>query len=164
MAKQIVEEQDWGSEIEEFQASFRSANSSAINRKPIFRNWISRFPDSVESPILAPLYDVHCGSPQQDEPLLDKHLDWIANTSNVFTWDGGDVTENITDFKMGHTPMSNEDQVYTALANSPWFSINVSLSSPESRRSALTNTRRHPAAGVSRISLRCRTSEIMYLQ
>ena len=114
MAKLIVEEQDWGSEIEELQATFRKREFRRYKPKTDFPELDITIPDSVESPILAPLYDVHCGSPQQDEPLLDKHLDWIANTPNVFTWDGGDVTENITDFKMGHTPMSNEDQVYTA--------------------------------------------------
>lgn len=67
--------------------------------------------DSLDTIDLAPLYDVHVGSPQHDEALLDKHLTWLANTPNVFTWNGGDATENITDKKMGHTPTDNETQI-----------------------------------------------------
>lgn len=89
-------------------------------RKRPFKRWkpVSEFPELVitapdewETIELAPLYDVHVGSPQHDGNLLDRHLSWIADTPNVLTWNGGDATENITDSKMGHTPMSNEEQI-----------------------------------------------------
>jgi hypothetical protein len=107
-------ESEWQSEIDALQKTFRP---KAFRRfKPVsdFPELDITIPDDIESPELAPLFDVHIGSPQHDGELLDRHLNWIADTPNVFSWDGGDVTENITDFKMGHTPMSNEEQVYAA--------------------------------------------------
>ena len=62
---------------------------------------------------LAPLYDVHVGSRELDEELLDRHLDWIARTPNVFTWNGGDAFENKTPHEghMGADPMNPEEQL-----------------------------------------------------
>src|ERR1700678_3695415 len=114
MAKQIVEERDWNSEIDELQESFRKREFKRYKPKSEFPELDITIPDNIDSPILAPLYDVHCGSPQQDEDMLDRHLRWIADTPNVFSWAGGDVTENITDAKMGPPPLSNEDQIYLA--------------------------------------------------
>lgn len=114
---QLTQENDvneWLDEISEIQETFRKREFKRHRPKTEFPELDITIPDDVESPELAPLYDVHCGSPEQDTALLDRHLDWIANTENVFTWDGGDVTENITDSKMGHTPLSNEEQVYLA--------------------------------------------------
>ena len=118
MAKSQLTQQtdleEWLSEIEEIQSSFRPREFKRYIPKSEFPEVDITIPDSVESPELAPLFDVHCGSDHQDVPLLNRHLDWIADTPNVFTWDGGDVTENVTDFKMGHTRLSNEEQVYLA--------------------------------------------------
>ena len=109
MAKQQVEFNDWQSEIEEIQETFRPRAFKRYKPKTEFPELDITIPDEIESPELAPLFDIHCGSNHQDTPLLDRHLNWIADTPNVFTWDGGDVTENITDFKMGHTKISNEE-------------------------------------------------------
>lgn len=115
MSKIFFEDQpEWQSEVEELQSTFRPREFKRFKPVSEFPELVITIPDSIESPELAPLYDVHFGSPHQDGELLKRHLNWIANTPNVFTWDGGDITENITDFKMGHTPMSNEEQVYTA--------------------------------------------------
>jgi hypothetical protein len=114
LAKQPEEQNDWQSEIEDIQDTFRPRAFKRFKPKSDFPELDITIPDEIESPELAPLFDVHCGSDHQDVPLLDKHLDWIANTPNVFTWDGGDITENVTDFKMGHNKISNEDQVYLA--------------------------------------------------
>lgn len=71
-------------------------------------------PDSWGTIQLAPLYDVHIGSAQHDAKLFAKHLKWLAETPNVLSWNGGDMIENITDSKMGHTVTSNEEQIFTA--------------------------------------------------
>jgi hypothetical protein len=114
LKKPLQDENDWWSEIEKIQSTFKPRSFKRFLPKSDFPEIDITIPDKIESPELAPLFDVHCGSPQQDEQLLDRHLEWIAETPNVFSWDGGDITENITDFKMGHTPASNEDQVYLA--------------------------------------------------
>lgn len=113
--KNVFEDhKEWQSEIGQLQATFRPQAFKRYKPESDFPELDITIPDEIESPELAPLFDVHCGSMQQDEELLDRHLNWIADTPNVFSWDGGDVTENITDFKMGHTRLSNEEQVYTA--------------------------------------------------
>lgn len=115
MAKSAqLHESEWSSEIEEIQSSFRPRAFKRSMPRSEFPELDITIPDSIESPELAPLFDVHIGSPQHDGDLLDKHLKWISETPNVFSWDGGDVTENITDSRMGHTPTSNEEQVYNA--------------------------------------------------
>lgn len=114
MKKPLEEEDNWTSEIDALQKTFRPKEFKRFMPKSEYPELDITIPDKIESPELAPLFDVHCGSPQQDTELLDRHLRWIADTPNVFSWDGGDVTENITDFKMGHTPLSNEEQVYLA--------------------------------------------------
>lgn len=118
MAKHLLNEkekaEEWLGEIDEIQSTFRPREFKRVRPKSEFPELIITIPDSIESPELAPLFDVHCGSDHQDEALLDRHLAWIADTPNVFSWDGGDVTENVTDFKMGHTRLSNEEQVYLA--------------------------------------------------
>lgn len=120
---------EWQSEIEDLQGSFRPRGFKRYKPVSEFPELDITIPDVIESPELAPLFDVHCGSPEQDTPLLDRHLDWIAETPNVFTWDGGDATENITDSRMGHTALSNEEQVYLAskkfakVQHKMWFKL-----------------------------------------
>jgi hypothetical protein len=102
-------------ELQKIQNKFRDRAFEIASYRPVpefdFPEIDIIFSDALETIQLAPLYDVHVGSPQHDEQLLDKHLEWMANTPNVFTWNGGDATENITDKKMGHTPTSNEEQI-----------------------------------------------------
>lgn len=62
-------------------------------------------PDSWSSIQLAPLYDVHIGSGDHDSELFDKHLDWLAKTSNVLTWNGGDMCENAVKDSPGASPL-----------------------------------------------------------
>lgn len=62
-------------------------------------------PDAWEKIILAPLYDVHIGSGDHDEDLFDRHLDWIARTPNVLTWNGGDMVENAVKDSPGASPL-----------------------------------------------------------
>ena len=73
-------------------------------------------PDSWKTIQLAPLYDVHIGNPQHDAKLFRRHLDWIEETPNVLSWNGGDLIENITpgQGKMGHTPTDPEAQIFDA--------------------------------------------------
>ena len=115
MSKIFFEGNDeWQSETELLQKTFRKQAFKRHKPESDFPEIDITIPDHIESPELAPLFDVHVGSQQHDGSLLEKHLRWIADTPNVFTWDGGDVTENVTDSRMGWTPMSNEEQVYQA--------------------------------------------------
>ena len=119
--------------LQRIQSKFRDREFAIDAYRPVpeyeFPELDITFPDSLETIELAPLYDVHVGSRQHDEALLDKHLKWIANTPNVFTWNGGDATENITDRKMGHTPTDNETQIqnvtkkFAAVQHKMLFSI-----------------------------------------
>jgi len=110
--KQVEDiERDWQTELEEIQDTFRKRAFRLRILKGDFPQIFVTIPDSVESPMLAPLYDVHIGNKDCDLKLLDKHLGWISDTPNVFTWNGGDAFENVTDFKMGPTPISNEEQI-----------------------------------------------------
>jgi hypothetical protein len=73
-------------------------------------------PDSWKQIQLAPLYDVHIGNHQHDSKLFQRHLDWIEETPNVLTWNGGDMIENITPAqgKMGHTKTDPQEQIFDA--------------------------------------------------
>jgi hypothetical protein len=104
-------ESNWQTELQEIQSSFRARPFGIYRPVSEFPELQITVPDSWDSIQLGPLYDVHIGSPQHDEALLDRHLGWIADTPNVLTWNGGDANENITDMKMGHTPTDNETQI-----------------------------------------------------
>ena len=58
-------------------------------------------PDSWSSILLAPLYDVHIGSGGHDAELFQEHVDWIRNTPNVLTFNGGDMLENANKLSVG---------------------------------------------------------------
>lgn len=60
-----------------------------------------KVPDTWDSIQLAPLYDVHIGSGEHDAALFERHLDWIARTPNVLTWNGGDMVENASKHSPG---------------------------------------------------------------
>ena len=106
--------ESWASELEEIQNTFQKRNFKIYRPKTEFPEIDITLPDSLDTIELAPLYDVHIGSPQHDARLLQKHLRWIADTPNVFTFNGGDAFENITNPQMGHTPTSNEEQILEA--------------------------------------------------
>lgn len=74
-----------------------------------------RVPDSWDSVQLAPLFDAHIGNPHHDSDLFRRHVDWIASTPNVITWNGGDLYENLIDPKMGHHPSDSTEEWYEAL-------------------------------------------------
>lgn len=110
------QEFDYANELEEIQASFGSRVFKRFRPKSEYPELDITLPDSLDTIQLAPLYDVHIGSPQHDNGLLAEHLKWIAETPNVFTWNGGDAFENIGphEGKMGHTPLSPEEQLIEA--------------------------------------------------
>lgn len=58
-------------------------------------------PDSWDSVILAPLYDVHIGHHQHDEQMFARHRRWIIETPNVLTFNGGDLIENASKLSVG---------------------------------------------------------------
>jgi hypothetical protein len=107
-------EKDYLTEIEEIQETFGKRPFRIVRPESEFPELVVNIPDSWDCVQLAPLYDVHIGSREFDEKLFLKHRDWIAKTPNVLTWNGGDMIENVTDPKMGHTPMSNEEQILSA--------------------------------------------------
>ena len=104
-------ESNWETELQAVQRTFRRREFGIYRPMTEFPEIDITLSDALNSIVLAPLYDVHIGSPQHDAPLLDKHLGWMADTPNVFTWNGGDASENITDRRMGHTPTDNETQI-----------------------------------------------------
>lgn len=104
---------DYATELEAIQAGFKTKAFKAVRPNSEFPELFITVPDSLSTIVLAPLYDVHIGSNELDEALLDRHLDWIARTDNVFSWGGGDLFENVTpgEAKMGHTKISPEQQI-----------------------------------------------------
>jgi hypothetical protein len=102
-------------ELQLIQSTFRP-NTLRMERP------VSQFPelivtadDNLDTIQLAPLFDVHIGNHQFDQTLFEKHTRWIADTPNVLSWLGGDMVENITNEKMGHTHLSNEEQLEEAV-------------------------------------------------
>lgn len=105
---------DYVTELEKIQDSYgRKDFTRYMPQDSEFPEMDVTLPDALDTIQLAPLYDVHIGSPQHDNGLLKRHLEWIADTPNVFTFDGGDAFENITpqNAEMGHTPTSPEEQI-----------------------------------------------------
>lgn len=77
-------------------------NLCAVERPETeFPELIVTVPDEWETVQLAPLYDVHIGSRHHDAELLARHLQWIADTPNVITWNGGDLIENASKLSVG---------------------------------------------------------------
>lgn len=104
---------EYYTELERIQDTFGERDFHRFIPKSEFPEMFVTLPDEHETVQIAPLYDVHIGSHQHDNGLLAHHLDWIANTPNVFTFDGGDAFENITpqNAEMGHTPIDPEEQI-----------------------------------------------------
>lgn len=89
-------DQEFKSRIQLLQAKFKPRVISIVKPASEFPELFITVPDSWDSIQLAPLYDVHIGSGEHDAELFEKHLDWIARTPNVLTWNGGDMVENAT--------------------------------------------------------------------
>ena len=106
-------ERDWLSELEDIQSTFKKRAFKIRQPKSEFPEIDIILPDNLDTIELAPLYDVHIGSREHDAELFERHLKWIAETPNVFTWNGGDAFENKTphEGKMGHDTMSPEEQL-----------------------------------------------------
>ena len=106
-------ERDWLSELEDIQSTFKKRAFKIRQPKSEFPEIDIILPDNLDTIELAPLYDVHIGSREHDAELFERHLKWIAETPNVFTWNGGDAFENKTphEGKMGHDKMSPEEQI-----------------------------------------------------
>jgi len=66
-----------------------------------FPELIVTVPDDWPTIRLAPLYDVHLGHSQHDGAMFKRHLQWIAKTPNVLTWNGGDLIENASKLSVG---------------------------------------------------------------
>src|SRR5579863_5849919 len=115
MRTQTEQHEDYLTELEEIQKGFQPRKFTRWRPKSDFPELVISIPDDAgEEIILAPIYDAHMGSMQHDEERLLKDLNWIAETPNVFTFNGGDATENITNPKMGHTRLDNEEQILLA--------------------------------------------------
>lgn len=109
---------DWLSEVQKVQKCYEKRKVKIEVPEGEFPELFVKVPDSWDSIQLAPLYDVHIGNNEHDATLFKKHVSWIYNTPNVLTWNGGDMYENITPAqaaKMGHTALSPEEQIYSAL-------------------------------------------------
>lgn len=57
---------------------------------------VIKVPDSWPYVDLAPLYDCHIGSGDQDESKFLRHLEWLKTAPYVLTWNGGDMVDNAT--------------------------------------------------------------------
>jgi hypothetical protein len=101
-------------DLQKIQATFRESHLEIERPESEFPELVVTADDNLDSIILAPLFDVHIGNNQFDEKLFLKHRKWIADTPNVLSWLGGDMIENITNEKMGHTTLSNEEQIEEA--------------------------------------------------
>lgn len=136
MTKQVeIIERDWLSELEEIQDTFKKRAFRIKEFRPAPPNDFPELdvvlPDSLDTIELAPLYDVHIGSNEHDDKLFARHSKWIAETPNVFTWNGGDAFENKTPHEghMGHDALNPEEQLleatkkFAALQHKMLFSI-----------------------------------------
>ena len=110
----MIDEIDFETELEAIKKTFKKPVVRIVQPKTEFPELDVFVPDSWKQIQLAPLYDVHIGNPQHDAKLFAKHLKWIGETPDVLSWNGGDMFENITDSRMGHTTKSNEEQLLEA--------------------------------------------------
>jgi hypothetical protein len=102
-------------DLQTLQATFQESKLDIERPKSSFPELTVTADDRLDTIILAPLFDVHVGNHQFDEKLFKKHTQWISDTPNVLSWLGGDMVENITNEKMGHTHLSNEEQLDRAV-------------------------------------------------
>jgi hypothetical protein len=86
--------EEFKSRIQRLQENFKKRVISLVRPDSQFPELVVTVPESWDTIQLAPLYDVHIGSNEHDEELFDRHLDWIARTPNVLSFNGGDLVEN----------------------------------------------------------------------
>lgn len=143
--------EDYLNELEEIQDGFGEREFKRYRPKDSeFPELFITLPDELDTIQLAPLYDVHVGSREHDDALLQKHLRWIADTPNVFTWNGGDAFENKTphEGKMGHDKMSPEEQilevtkVFAPVQHKMLFSIPGNHEDRTFKQSGMSSSRR----------------------
>jgi hypothetical protein len=130
-------------ELQKVQNTFLESPLDIERPKSEFPELFVNLDDNLDSIKLAPLFDVHIGNPQFDEKLFLKHRQWIAETPNVVSWLGGDMIENITNQKMGHTTLSNEEQIDRATTLLAPMQHKIAFSLPgnhEARTYALSHT------------------------
>ncbi|MGH7745908.1 MAG: hypothetical protein ACREQ5_14175, partial [Candidatus Dormibacteria bacterium] len=129
--------------LQKIQKTFHDTPFEIDRPKTDFPELFVTLDDNLDSILLAPLYDVHIGNPQFDEKLFLKHRQWIADTVNVVSFLGGDMIENITNQKMGHTELSNEEQIERATELLAPMQHKIAFSLPgnhEARTYAATHT------------------------
>jgi hypothetical protein len=140
MAKKNIKIQ---TELQKLQSTFKESPLDITRPKSEFPELFVDLDDNLDTIQLAPLYDVHVGNHQFDEKLFLKHRQWIADTPNVISWLGGDMIENITAQKMGHTTLSNEEQIEHATELLAPMQHKIAFSLPgnhEARTYALSHT------------------------
>jgi calcineurin-like phosphoesterase family protein len=105
--------EEYLTDLEAIQATFKPRVFKRHVPKSEYPEIVITVPDHFDTIELAPLYDVHIGSKEHDEALLERHLRWIAETPNVFTWNGGDAFENKTPKQadMGYDAINPEEQL-----------------------------------------------------
>ena len=99
--------EEFQSNIEKIQKSFAKREVSITKPKSEFPELFVRVPDSWQSVVLAPLYDVHIGNDQHDRSTFKRHLKWIEQTPNVLSFDGGDLFDNATPGKIAKGRVQN---------------------------------------------------------
>ena len=72
MKKQTEEEFDYFTELERIQDTFGKRVFKRFVPKSEYPELVVTFPDELDTIELAPLYDVHVGSRELDEDLLDR--------------------------------------------------------------------------------------------
>ena len=130
-------------ELQKLQSTFRESPLDITRPKSDFPELFVELDDNLDTIQLAPLFDVHVGNGAFDEKLFLRHRQWIADTPNVVSWLGGDMIENITASKMGHTTLSNEEQIERTTELLAPMQHKIAFSLPgnhEARTYALTHT------------------------
>src|SRR5919106_1150240 len=87
--------------LETVRARFRPREYTTDRPESEFPEMIVTVPDEWPSIKLAPLFDVHLGHGQHDAEKFARHVEWIAETPNVLTWNGGDMFENASKLSVG---------------------------------------------------------------
>lgn len=97
--------EEFKSRIERLQEKFKPRQFKVYKPESEFPELVVVVPDSWDKIQLAPLFDVHIGSGDHDAELFQRHLEWIAKTPNVLSWNGGDMVENAVKDSPGASPL-----------------------------------------------------------
>lgn len=144
------EEFDYFTELEAIQETFKPRAFKWRKPASEFPELFITIPDEFKTIELAPLYDVHVGSREHDSELFKKHLRWIADTPNVFTWNGGDAFENKTPHEghMGTDALNPEEQIlevtkqFSVVQHKMLFSIPGNHEDRTFKQSGMSSARR----------------------